>query len=742
MQFTFMKDSRWIWLLGMLFIDIHLMVLQLEFTPTFKYSIPIFDILLLSLTFYIILKGRGNLLIIPLILSFVPLTILAVILKETLLSEYYFWGHIIKTLIFLTLIKEILKKEPLSIKAQTRLAFVFFLLLLILPNLFYLLCDYTPPTWDPAKHSGNAMRIFNIIFHDLQGLNAGYMAYNFYPNASYWASLPFVLIFGKSNDSLALSIVFFWMPLSFYYTKKIVNEIFKASDLESILISFIYHSNFLYLSLYKQFLIDFQMAALLPVYYYYIWRSAFFNNKKYSIISGLVLGVGFLTKQIFLIYAAPGLLVVGAKLIWNTWKQWKGNLAFYLIRWINLLLHGAAALALIIPWFGGWYYMYNYEVSSHADIARMEGDPDPLSLASLLWYFPGFLYTYTWPIVLLLLFGWYNLLKVKGFKIHKYYAVISILLIFIALTLNLNKDLRYILGIFFFLGFGFFGLAFTHRKVKSYILIISAMVCFGFSVNLVLWKKIPVPGIEFSNYVLPPAPQSSATHDEAKAMVVFEKLYTAQPIPDEQKVLKYQLLKHDATFNFLSLASQRAIQNVTAPPTYDSILHKEIPLVEVYRTDFNIVSAPLIDSNTFYMYGRDAIYPAFYLLAFIQKGDKGILKLAGFNGSIRSSLLFSINKFIGDSLAGHEEISMALDNVHFSIPPAISKVEIGIHTFKSNERWPLIYLNKFTPFFKNNYVYNPFIPYSKNINQFNNWVIPLKQEIRDSFTGKQEQEVN
>lgn len=722
----FFKSTIWIYLLGVILLDLHLMTVQLEIPLVYQSLLPFFDILLIFLTIYVAGRGNNSFFIIPLFLAFVPLGIMVISFKELILSEYYFWAHLVKTLFFLTFLNKVVRKDILPSKKDSRFFFFFFLLLLILPNLFFIWTDFTPPTWDPSRHGRNALQIFHMLFEDKVGLSEGLMFYNFYPNVSYFVALPFVLLFGKSNDALSLSLIFFWLPISFYYTKKIINEIFKVSEEEAVLISFIYHSNFLYLSLYKQFLLDFQMVALLPVYYYYNWKSAFFNNKKFSLIAGLILGIGFLVKQIFLIFAGPGLLVMGAKLLWNTWKNRKSNKPFYISKWKNLLLHGAVALAVIIPWFGGWHFMYTFEVATHVDVAKGEGDPEPVSLASLIWYFPGFLYTYTWPVVLLLFYGWYSLLKVKRFNIHKYYALISIVIIFIALTLNYNKDLRYIIGIFFFLGFGFFGLAFINVKMRKIILLGTTLLCFGFSINLVSWKKLNVPGVTFDSYALPSAPQPPITHDESQALVFFEKMFSEQPIPVEKKVLHYQQLKEDNLFNYYSHSSQRSIQNVAGPAKYDSVLNKDEKFTELYRTDYHILSAPVTDSNTYYLYGRDTNYPSYYLLAFTIGKDKGVLRIAGFEGIVRSNLLLSINKFIGDSLAEHQDTWIAYDNIHISVPSNITKMEIGIHAFHANERWPFIYLNKFTPYFNNNYITNSFTPFSKDVNQFKNWIISLK----------------
>lgn len=722
-----MKNFNWlIYFGGILLLNIHSVFTHLEFFFPIQNYLPVYDLILLLLSWQILKTTNGKREILPYILNLIPATILIFILKDKILSEYFFYIILIKTVLIFHVLELFRKKKFASDATHNKYAFCFFLTLLIIPNLFYTLTDFTPFSWDPSRHSRNIFHLFNLLFERHEGLFSAYMHYDLYPSLGYILTLPFIIIFGKSNDALVLSIIFFWLPLSYYFIKKIVNEIFRVREDYSIIISFIYHSNIIFLAYYKQFLLDFQPIALLTVYYYYVWKSCFFNNKKFSIVSGLILGCGFLIKQSFFLYVFPVILLISGKQIRRIILSFKKNNSLRFNYFINLFLHLIIALTVILPWFGGWHFMYSYEMSMQPAIARMEGDPEPISIDSLLWYFPWFVYSYTWPILLILVFGWYQFFKEKKLYIHKYIATTSIAIIFTVLTYNINKDIRYISGIFYFIGFGFCGLYYLNQKFRNALIISALSLCILNSINLITWEKLPILFLAKDNYVMPASPNHPSFHNEGQSLAAFEKIFLKQPFKEDQKIISYQFLKDDIYFNSYTKDLYRNQLNIEPPIVYDSLLHSNIQLnTEYYRSEYSIVNGKSPYDNAHYLFGRNSLYPTYYLLEFVNKDSSALIQICGIEGNLTADLLLNVQQFKGDSLIQTNEIWLTNQKVKFSINKNCSELHIKIKLHHHRGRWQLIYLNKFTPYFKNDYFSADFTAYSKNINKAGEWVIKL-----------------
>lgn len=183
----------------------------------------------------------------------------------------------------------------------------------VIANLIYLKIDTTPPIWDPACHSLQSIKIFDIINspdltfkNDLKAEIVG--CTRIYPPLVYLIIYPFYKIFGTTTDVAVgvISLVFYLiLILSVYKIGELVSKKQWVGLLAAFLVTmypFIYSSS-------KQFLLDLPLTAIVSLSIYLLLKSDNFKDRKYSVLFGIVLGIGFLVKEACIIFIVGPLSV-------------------------------------------------------------------------------------------------------------------------------------------------------------------------------------------------------------------------------------------------------------------------------------------------------------------------------------------------------------------------------------------------------------------------------------------------
>ena len=400
--------------------------------------------------------------------------------------------------------------------------------LLIVINTYFILFDWREMTGnDIARHSSNALRIFDIMKGELAGKFFITLSfYDFYQPLTYFVSLPFIFLFGKSNTSLVLSFSLFWLPVGYYYLHQFLGKFYRINKNIASCICFCIFGSIIASSMMRQYMLDFPCLCMVIVYNYAIANSFYLKYKKPSFLAGLIFGLGLLTKASFLSLAAIPFLIA---ILRRLYKAYKNNFVDMNGAMSNFLLH---LLGTFIG--GGFWYILNMSHFSF-DLPTVttwfgehEGDPVPTSLASLVWYFKKFFYYFSTPVFILLLFG--TALSAYNFKKKRFFNTIfflSIIVAYAAATLTWNKDTRTLLPLLAYFPIGFIGLLYYAPK-KLILPLLFFLLLWTSIYNLkyglgqqypISEKLMPIP------YTMPSKILGPNENDFTEAAFIYKKLF-------------------------------------------------------------------------------------------------------------------------------------------------------------------------------------------------------------------------
>ena len=189
------------------------------------------------------------------------------------------------------------------IKYSTIFLLVLIIIFHLVVNFIWLKVDNIPPSWDPANHMLQSMWAFDIIKNPHlvfeNGLKCEGCYHLYTPLTGFMVSI-FYLFLGVDIDNaiLAISIIFF--SLLIIYTYKIGKMLsdYKTGLLAAFLVSmypFIYITS-------RQYFLDIPLTAMVTLAIYLLIKADNFKDIKYSFIFGIILGMGFLTKEAFFLF--------------------------------------------------------------------------------------------------------------------------------------------------------------------------------------------------------------------------------------------------------------------------------------------------------------------------------------------------------------------------------------------------------------------------------------------------------
>lgn len=252
----------------------------------------------------------------------------------------------------------------------------------------YALRSYKIPEWDEQHYMRMATEFYRLVQNPNSETLSQMLSVVPFRQIGYpLLILPFLMIFGLSNS-------YFW-------------GIFTNGLLYIATIFGIYFISRQYLSMLSSF-----MAAIIFAFYgwalwhvhltysetavsafavwtiFFLIKSNLFQNKKYSILFGICLGLGLLVKWIVLIYVAGPLLYVFYQILKK--RLFKNK---------KVLIHGAVAflIAFVISFYPYFYnsywifqYFYGHRVGGPMWLIVPEHERNPLSLYSLTFYLNSF----------------------------------------------------------------------------------------------------------------------------------------------------------------------------------------------------------------------------------------------------------------------------------------------------------------------------------------------------------------
>lgn len=318
--------------------------------------------------------------------------------------------------------------------SQTSSKKIFFLLgsivvFHVVLDLFFLINDKTPQSWDQSGHLLNALQIYNIIKNG--NIVDIFKSTYFYPPLYYFATLP-IYLFTKSPP-YPLFVNFLFLTILIVSVYKIGTIYFdKMSGLFATLIV----ASYPWIIIQRRnYLLDFPLTAMVAASMYTLLTTEGFIKRRQTVIAGIVAGLCLLTKEFGAVYLVPFYIFTTVKnlILPNSRKVVLKNICLFIIIAISL-----SAI---------WYLTSIQDVlKGFPELERfalLERDPTGLSVLSLRYYFDNFWWQLS-PILFFVLLP--SIILLIGSPEGKGFAKLilpAIAVIYISFTLIPNKDPRY-----------------------------------------------------------------------------------------------------------------------------------------------------------------------------------------------------------------------------------------------------------------------------------------------------------
>jgi len=212
-------------------------------------------------------------------------------------------------------------------------------------------------------------------------------AYYYPPFAQFVGALS-LFVFRPSGDVLILVSLFVFGTLLFYACNGLERRLTGSTDVPV--------SGYLSLlapglvNLSRRYYLDMPLAAMVCAGVYCLVRSENFENRRWSILLGVVVGLGMLTKWTYPIFVAGPLLVAFIALLRSKQRRHRA---------FNLLLSLAITAVISAPWYLASISRIVHNYSRAQTDAALANMPPVLSLPSLRFY-PLNMFEYAWGHIL------------------------------------------------------------------------------------------------------------------------------------------------------------------------------------------------------------------------------------------------------------------------------------------------------------------------------------------------------
>ncbi len=302
-------------------------------------------------------------------------------------------------------------------------------------NIWWVNVETRPPHWDMGRHLFNGVVYFaQFKNHSWFPLLGGY--YGYYPPFLYYTAIPFLLIFHPSvTSAVSTNIVFVAILVFSIYGIGARLWSRRVGLLASILVL----ATPMLAMQFKEFQIDAPLTAWVALTIYVLLRTQAFRSRRWSIVLGIVLGLGMLLKWTFI-------FIVGLPLAYAAIQA--GIYAFKHKDWqvlTNLVLASLLGYLIMSPWY--WLNLKNiyHDVVFNATTAGLD-DPPVGSLASNIWYINVLVNVqlYLVPTILFVVGSVVMVLKRAAIR-QNLYPILLVVGCFGFFVLTRNKDARYTL---------------------------------------------------------------------------------------------------------------------------------------------------------------------------------------------------------------------------------------------------------------------------------------------------------
>lgn len=232
--------------------------------------------------------------------------------------------------------------------------------------------DRAVPNGDPARHLLFAFADLGYLNHGQVGAALGDSTSQYPPLVHLVGAVTMYLTsVGIGKAVLALNLIFVpLLALGCYGAGKAVTD--ERGGLYAVLFAL---GAPMVISQFHQFMIDTPLTAMVAVTVWLLLASDRFRRRRYVIAAGVAGGFGMLTKETFAFFLI-GIVVV--MLIRGGWRNWA-----------NVLICGAIALAISVPWYATNWAQLHHTAQIANDMAHGNDPVRPFGVYSLTnfgWY--------------------------------------------------------------------------------------------------------------------------------------------------------------------------------------------------------------------------------------------------------------------------------------------------------------------------------------------------------------------
>ena len=299
-------------------------------------------------------------------------------------------------------------------------------LALVLITAVWLAIDRRPPEWDHANHLERVVHCTEDMAR--RDVRAIIERSSFYPPVVP-CSAAVVYRLAPSDVAAAQSVILVFLGLGMAAVYRLGRRL--AGGTEGVVAAVVFGCAPFVVFSSLRFQLDLPLAAMVAVALLVILHTEGFTRLGWSLVAGLVFGVGMLTKPPFAVYVlVPVVLVVATSL-----ERRRAT--------IHAVLAVLIGAALSVPWYGPRLFGIIPQIANRSfKQAAESGHPDPLTATALLLY-PTWLAPQIGVLALVLL-----LVGIVVAVMRRQWFVLSALLAPFALfELLQNKNLRYTLPI-------------------------------------------------------------------------------------------------------------------------------------------------------------------------------------------------------------------------------------------------------------------------------------------------------
>lgn len=293
-------------------------------------------------------------------------------------------------------------------------------------NLIWIARDGRPPFWDMAAHQSGALRILNAVSEGGTGalLGVGSLS-GFYPPLYHSIVAVFYWMFGVSTTSAQfanLPAMAILMSSTYFIGRRLVSPTTGATA--AALVGF--YPFLLWLS--RETLIDYWLTSMVALAFWVLLESEGFQNRRMTVLFGLICGLGMLTKWTFVLF-----LFLPA--LWFARNRWK-----------EASVAAIVALAVASYWYIPQFFVLSDLIAVNNAGGVAEGDPSRTSWQAIVFYVRALEgYQLFFPLFALFVAGLVRL--ARNFKSEWVPVVLWILGGWLGLMMFQNKDPRYSVAI-------------------------------------------------------------------------------------------------------------------------------------------------------------------------------------------------------------------------------------------------------------------------------------------------------